>query len=505
MALSNIGKGAVISYIAIFINIAISFLYTPWMLRQIGTSDYGLYNLIISFMSYFTVDFGISITVARFIAKYRAEGDDKKVENIIGLSLKIFFVIDAVIFLCLFVCYFFIADIFKGLTLEEISKLKVLYIISGTFSILSFGLKPLDGVLVAYEYFVPAKVMDMVYKVGSVLFVVVALLLGGNIYILVLINGALAFLTQLYKFIYWSKKTHLHPNINFADSQIRKMVFSFSLWVFIGALAHQFRLTLISTILGICSNSEQIAIFSLGVVLQAMIWTLSNALNGLFFPKVTLLSHTNNSDEIMKLMLQVGRIQLYLVFAVFSGFLIFGRTFINLWIGDSFLDVYYIVLCLTFANLLGNTLQIAVDMAYAENKIKYITRVGFVTSVIGVIFSILLAKDYGAIGCGICSGLSLLLTQLGYLHVFNKRLCLDIKHFLLKCHLKILPKLFVFSALFCLIYINFSDSNWFKLMLWILLYIIVYFIFIYKRLFNEYEKMLVRSMTKILNACKIFN
>lgn len=91
MATSNIGKGAIISYVAIFLNIAISFLYTPWMLRQVGASDYGLYSLIISFISYFIIDFGLTSAIARFVAKYRAEGNNKKVENILGLTLNIFF------------------------------------------------------------------------------------------------------------------------------------------------------------------------------------------------------------------------------------------------------------------------------------------------------------------------------------------------------------------------------------------------------------------------------
>ena len=496
MALSNIGKGAVISYIAIFINIAISFLYTPWMLRQIGTSDYGLYNLIISFMSYFTLDFGISITVARFIAKYRAEGDDKKVENIIGLSLKIFFVIDVVIFLCLFVCYFFIADIFKGLTLEEISKLKVLYIISGTFSILSFGLKPLDGVLVAYEYFVPAKVTDMVYKVGSVLFVVVALLLGGDIYILVLINGALAFLTQLYKFIYWHRKTNLSPNLRFKDRAEQQSLFSFSGWTFLGGLAHRFRLGFVSTILGIFSNSEQIAIFSLGMVMEAMTWTLSSALNGLFLPKVSRLAVDNNNTGIMELMIRVGRIQLYIIFAIFSVIVLFGKPFIDLWVGDKFADVYYIVICLTFAHLLGNTLQIAVDKAYADNKIKHLTRVTFTTSLIGLVFSCMLAEQFGAVGCAICSGIALFLTQLCYLYIYQKKLDINMSQFFSKCHLRILPILVPFVVPFYFLY-NFIDCNsWLCLIVMVGIYILCYTVVVYRILLNDYEKEILSSVIR---------
>ena len=56
-AKSNITKGALISYVAIFINIVISFVYTPWMIHKIGTADYGLYSLVIAFVSYFLLDF----------------------------------------------------------------------------------------------------------------------------------------------------------------------------------------------------------------------------------------------------------------------------------------------------------------------------------------------------------------------------------------------------------------------------------------------------------------
>lgn len=496
MAIGNIGKGAIISYIAIFLNIAISFLYTPWMLRQIGVSDYGLYSLILSFMSYFTIDFGLSSAIARFIAKYRAEGDDKKVENIIGLSLKIFCVIDVVIFLCLFVCYFFIADIFKGLTLEEISKLKVLYIISGTFSILSFGLKPLDGVLVAYEYFVPAKVMDMVYKVGSVLFVVVALLLGGDIYILVLINGGLSFITQLLKFLYWHRKTNLFPNIEYYENNERKELFSYSFWSFMMGMAMRFRISFIPTILGIFSNSGQIAVFSLGITIEAMMWTISSALNGLFLPKVSKLYHHNNKEEIMNLMINVGRIQLFLFMAIYSVFFIFGSNFILLWVGDYYREAYYVVLFLTFAHIIGNTTHVAIDLVYASNKIKIIACVTFICSLFSIIISCYVAGQFGAIGCAICSGIAILFTQLIYLLIFAVRLNLDIRSFLYNCHLKIFPIILIITLLCHFVIKNIDTCNYIILFGLISLYLSLYIFVCYYILFNDYEKTLLRSILK---------
>ena len=40
----QIKYGALISYIALFINIVIGLVYSPWVIRSIGKADYGLYT-----------------------------------------------------------------------------------------------------------------------------------------------------------------------------------------------------------------------------------------------------------------------------------------------------------------------------------------------------------------------------------------------------------------------------------------------------------------------------
>ena len=44
----QIKLGAVLSYFAIFVNIATGILYTPWMIRCIGREEFGLYTLAMS-------------------------------------------------------------------------------------------------------------------------------------------------------------------------------------------------------------------------------------------------------------------------------------------------------------------------------------------------------------------------------------------------------------------------------------------------------------------------
>ena len=198
------------------------------MIRQIGVSDYGLYSLVITFLSYFVMDFGLSGTVTRFIAKYRAEGDELKVSNMIGLITKCYLVIDALIFLVLLIVFFFISNIFQGLTPLEIEKLKILYAIAGLFSVLTFVLQPAKGALMAYEFFVESKLLSMLHKVGTVVLIVIALIMHGGVYVLVLINGAVGLIVSILRYLILVRKAHLKINWNFFDVLEMKKLFSFS-------------------------------------------------------------------------------------------------------------------------------------------------------------------------------------------------------------------------------------------------------------------------------------
>ncbi len=496
MAQGAIKKGAIISYISILLNIIISLVYTPWMIHKIGVSDFGLYNLVGAFLSYFLLDFGLSGTITRFIAKYRAEGNEEKVANMLGLTAKVYLAFDTVIFIVLFVLYFFISDIFGGLTPEEIERLKVLYCISGVFSILSFLFKPVNGAMMAYEFFVENKLLDLVVRVGTVALIAIVLLLNGNVYHLVFITGFIGFLVAVIRYILFISKTKIKINWKYFEKGELIALFSFSIWVLVVQLSQIFRLNLIPTILGIFSNSTEIALFSLGRNLEGYLYTISAALNGLFLPMVSRLVQSGDRQGIMNLMVKVGRIQLFIVLLIFSGFCIFGNAFINLWVGESFHDSYFVFIFLVFVNILSLTLHIGMDLIYAENKIKHTAIRVFISSLIGLVLSVIVAPKYGAVGCAAATGFALVLTQTLYVLFFNNKMGLDMKSFFKKCHLKIMPLLVVYAMAAYFVSRHLSINNWFALIGAIVVYAIGYALIAWFVLFNQYEKDLVLGLVK---------
>ena len=80
--LNQVKYGAILSYVLIVVNALQGMLLAPYILSQIGDSNYGVYKTIASFSATLTVlDLGIGTTVMRYTAKFRAENKRKDIEN----------------------------------------------------------------------------------------------------------------------------------------------------------------------------------------------------------------------------------------------------------------------------------------------------------------------------------------------------------------------------------------------------------------------------------------
>lgn len=486
--------GAIISYVGILLNIAISFLYTPWMIRKIGVSDYGLYSLILSFISYFILDFGLSQAIQRFIAKYRAENNEDKVAKMVGITTKVYLAIDAFIFIVLFVFYFFISNIFTGLTPAEVERVKGLYIIAGTFSVLTFMFKPLAGAMMAFEFFMEEKALELLNKVGTVLFVCLALSFGADVYALVFINGAIALFASFAKYLVFKHKSKLKIQWSYFNKGELKSVFSFSAWTFVISLAQRMRITIVPTILGILSNSTEISLFALGITIEGILFSFSHALNGLFLPKVTRMIHQESRSEVNSLMIKVGRIQLFIISLLFYGFVASGFVFLNLWVGAQFSSVYYIVLCFIVPNTVLFTQSIANDVVYVDNVIKSTATMTLASSAIGLVLACSLAHSMGAVGCAIGTGSGMALNAV-WLNIFYKKvLKIDVMRFFKNCHMKIMPLIIAYAIVGYLVCRNLVIDSWLMLFVVIGVYTMGYLAIVWLFLANDYEKGLILGL-----------
>ena len=275
------------SYIAIGFNVLAGLIYTPWMIKEIGQEDYGIYILAISLISIFSMDFGFGAAISRFLSKYIASDDKVGAERFLGISYKLFGLITLLIFITLSIIYFSIENIYSLLTVQEIEKLKVIFLISGSFILISFPTKPFEGILIASQKFIFLKLADLSQKILVVILMITALLLDYGLYALVIVNVVAGTIKVLITFIYLKKESTVKADFSLYknEKKMYKEIIVFSSWATIVAVMQRLILNITPSILGAYAGSVHIAVFAVGLTIEGYIWMISAALGGLFSPK----------------------------------------------------------------------------------------------------------------------------------------------------------------------------------------------------------------------------
>jgi O-antigen/teichoic acid export membrane protein len=78
-------SNAFISSLGWFLPLVLSFMATPIIVKKLGYEDYGLFSLLLGFISY-SFTFGISRAVTKYVAEYRAQNKSAEVSEIISVT-----------------------------------------------------------------------------------------------------------------------------------------------------------------------------------------------------------------------------------------------------------------------------------------------------------------------------------------------------------------------------------------------------------------------------------
>lgn len=392
--------GAIISYVAIAFNIVSGLLYTPWMIHTIGDDQYALYSLATSVVSMFMLDFGISASVTKFLSNYYANGDYDKANRFMGIVYKVFFAITAVIAVVLSVVYLFIDSIYVKLSANELAIFKNLFIIVAVYSVFSFPCLTFNGTLIANERFIEVKICNLGQKVFNVALIVIFLLIGLDVYSLVLVNVLSNVVFYMLKYYFIRKKTQTRAVMSYWDKNDAKELFSYSVWVTVLNIAQRFIFNIMPTVITACIGASMVTMFSLSSVIEGYVYMFSDAINGMFMPKVSkILVNDKSGNELLSLMVKVSRYHVCTLGLLFVGFLCLGRQFVTLWMGSGYLSVYYCTLAMIFPSLFTTPMQVGNTALLSKGIIRPNALIYVFISVVNVALSVILLpiiNIYGA-------------------------------------------------------------------------------------------------------------
>ena len=494
--------GIILQYLQMGLNMLIKIIYTPIMLRILGQSEYGLYNLASSIISYLSIlSLGFGAGYIRFYSKYKAEEDNEKIKKLNGMYLTLFSIIALIslvagTFLSFNVKWFF-NDSYTSQDLH-IAKILMLFL---TFNLaISF----LSSIFVSYttsqEKFIFQKVLNLATTVFSPMVTIVVLLLGYGSIGMVIVSTIISIVTNLINVIFCIKKLGMRFSFGKFDKSVFKDIAVFSFFIAINQLIDQINWQTDKIILGKMISASAVAIYAVASTINNIYMQFSTAVSSVFSPKIHgIISNTEKSEErknreLNSLFIRVGRIQYMILMLIVTGFIFFGKYFISKWAGQDYEIAYYIVLILMVPSTIPLIKNCGIEIQRAKNKHQFRSLVYLFIAVTNVIISIILCKSMGIIGVTVGTFISSILgTGLIINIYYHKKIGLNIPLFwkeILKISLgMIIPIAF---GIVLMLFVNIKSILVFILL--VVAYTVVYLVSLYFLSMKQYERKFVNEV-----------
>lgn len=404
--------GILISYFNIILHAVIGFIYVPLLLHYIGKSEYGLYQLIGSFIAYFSImDFGLTAAVVRFYARYKAVNDKVGMENILAVAARGYGIIAAILFIVGVVCYINLNIIFAAsMTIAELTTAKTLFLLLLFNIVITLTTMMFRAVINANEKFLFLKGTETLQMVLQPVLVVLILQQYPSAVAVAIVQTFLNICLIIARVYYCFEKLKIKIKFHYLDKQLFNDIKKLALSVFVVVLIDQVFFKTNQIILGIVSGTTAVAVYSIASLIYMNYMALSTAISGVYLPHVTEIVAKNEPiKKLSDLFIKIGRYQYYLLALVASGFIIFGRDFINIWAGKDFEEAYWITLLIIIPFTIDLIQNIGLSIMQAQNRYDFRAKVYFAMGLFNLCLAIPLAKQYGGTGCAFATGISMFL------------------------------------------------------------------------------------------------
>lgn len=489
--------GAILSYIIIVVNMLIGVLYTPILTEQLGQAEYGLYSLVTSVISYLTIlDFGFGNAIIIYTTRYRNKNEKEKEQKLHGMFFIIYIIIGIIAGIISLILWLNVDKLFGNtMSIEELNKAKVLMGILTLNLIVTFPLSVFTSIITSYEKFVFSKTLNLIRIILNPIIMLILLHFGIKSIGLVILTTVLNIGTLILNYIYCKTKLKIKLKFGKIDFKLLREIMAYSVWIFLNSILDKINWSLDQFILGIYSGSVAVAIYSVASQLNQMFMNFSTAISGVLLPRVTKMESENASDkEFTDIFIRTGRLQYIVMALIITGFVLFGKEFIEImWVGPEYSQSYIIACILMIPMTIPLIQNVGLNILQAKNKYKFRVIILILFAFVNVAVSIVLSKLYGGIGAAIGTSISLIGGSIISMNIFyHKKVGINMIEFwknILRMSLPMIGCIIV--AIIIKIYVPIQSVP--MLLLQIIIYAILYCLVVWKWSMNDYEKELIKK------------
>ena len=350
MQVNQIRAGAALSYVSMALSTVISLVYTPIMLRQLGDSEFGVYQAVLPIISYLNLlSFGLGSAYVRYYSRFRAAGDKKGCAKLNGMFLITYLILGALVLAIGFGLSYCDVVFGKKLTAEEIDLAQRLLRIMSVNAALTFPISVFESHVTINERYLFQKIVAMGKQVLNPLIMIPLLLIGYRSVTLTIVSLIFTVLSGVINITYCLTRLKMPFAFRHYDFALLREMFGFTLYVFIGIVVDNINWSIDRQLLTWFHGSAAVTVYVIASQLNNYFLLFGNAISNVMTPRVHRLVAENAPMQTLDaLFTKVGRLQFILLGGIFLGFVAIGQSFVVLWgaVPHRLLDRIAAVLCL---------------------------------------------------------------------------------------------------------------------------------------------------------------
>ena len=416
----------------------ISFLLSPYVVRKLGNTYYGVWNIIMDMTGYLgLLEMGVRQSIIRYVAKYHAVNDTESMNRITSSAFSIYgFTSGACVIIAIGLAALF-PYVFK-VSNETVSIGRWVIVITGFSVAQGLLFSVYFGVILGIQrYDVLAKVgiLIAVIKAGAT---VVLLSNGYGLIALSIMHLGMNLASSMYGRFYCRKEI---PGLNIRfgkyESEWYGKIFNYSFKTFIMFIGQKIVYYSDSIVIGIMLGPAYVTYFVIGASLTEYMRRIVNQMTQMFTPLTSELQARGEEEKISDVLMRGTKMALIIALPISIVLLTMGKRFISLWMGKEYGPVSGdVLIVLTIAHLFSVAQYTTQDILQGLNKHQVCAICRCVEAVANLILSIVLIRSWGIVGVAVGTAIPHLATALfAYPYFISRVVKVDFRQYVVRSYL----------------------------------------------------------------------
>jgi O-antigen/teichoic acid export membrane protein len=379
---------------------AVSFFLSPFIVRHLGNSAYGVWVLLVSMTGYLGfLDLGIRGAVTRYVAKFHSERNHDKSSLTVSSACGLFLSAGAIAVLAAILFSLIAVPHFK-IPFEYLRAAQVVVVLAGLNVAISLISGVFGGVIVGLQRFDLLSSIAIFGVAVRAVAIFTALRSGKGLVTLALIQlGGTVF--ELLVGLVLGRK--LYPELRIRIGNVRReyvvLIFSFGLYAFLLHLSNYFIFFTDALVIGAFLPVSMVTFFAIGGNLVNYGRDLVGGFSRTMTPLASKLEVETSREGLQRAILQHARYCAMAMWPIFITFIIRGDSFIGLWMGAQYAELSgHVLRILSVPWLFGAGTSVVASAMLGISQHKRVVPFALAEGLGNLALSIALVKPMGILG-----------------------------------------------------------------------------------------------------------